>query len=127
MRVPLALRFEAPPRKPGQHRTNHAHLVRRTYERLAAVEHYGGRCRCCQRTDRLSVYAIDGRSHFEVVKGRPQGRDDKGLRAGEFMRWLTIAEYPPGFEVLCVLCGNRVRTPFGCSPADHDRDETLGR
>lgn len=71
--------------------------------RLAAVEHYGGKCACCGE-DRIEFLGID---HIEGRGAGAAHRREVGVTGGSwFYLWLQRNDYPDGLRVLCHNCNS---------------------
>ena len=72
------------------------------------IEHYGGRCACCEE----SIFEFLTMDH---ITGRKKG--DR-IRGEALYRKLLRLNYPEGYQVLCWNC-NAAKGLFGKCP--HDR------
>jgi hypothetical protein len=85
--------------------------------RMAAIQHYGGKCACCGETepDFLSIDHInnDGAEHRKKI-----GRDGRAL-----YYWLRDNDYPEGFQALCYNC-NLAKGLYGICPHQERRNES---
>lgn len=80
---------------------------RRIRLRLAALEHYGGKCACCGE-DTEQFLCID-----HIGGGGNQHR--KTLTTKSIGEWLYVNDYPEGFQVLCHNC-NMAEGIYGKCP-----------
>jgi hypothetical protein len=74
--------------------------------RLAAINHYGGKCACCGETN-LEFLAIDHINNDGAEHRRQVGK--------MIYRWLRANNYPGGFQVLCHNC-NMAKGFYGYCP-----------
>ena len=91
--------------------------------RKAAIDAYGGVCRCCGEGT-YEFLAIDhinggGNKHHRSLRGR-----------NHLIRLLRQQDYPPGYQVLCHNC-NMARGFYGRCPHEgavsHGRDRRCAR
>lgn len=80
---------------------------RRQRLRIAAIEHYGGKCSCCGETEPLFL-CID-----HINGGGNQHR--KTLTTNSIGEWLFTHDYPKDFQVLCHNC-NMAKGIYGQCP-----------
>lgn len=81
-------------------------------EQLRAVvfSHYGRVCACpgCGATENLTIDHVEGggTAHRAEVS--------RGASGTHFYRWLVSSGFPPGFQVLCLLCNSSKGERGGC-------------
>lgn len=85
--------------------------------RLAALNHYGGKCACCGETT-YEFLAID-----HINGGGNEHRKAIGV-GRHIIRWLIKNNYPEGFQVLCHNCNVAKGFHGECPHKRKDNNET---
>lgn len=89
--------------------------------RLQAIQHYGGKCKCCGESI-LAFLVID-----HINGGGTRQRKRSGLSGTQIYRWLKKRGYPDGFRVLCHNCNWGVHVGRGKCPHHNDTICTVER
>jgi len=80
--------------------------------RLAAIEHYGGKCACCGEK-RLIFLVLDHEKGGGNAHRRSLSKNGKMVGSSTMYAWIVRNGYPSGFRVLCHNC-NFAEAHGGC-------------
>lgn len=70
--------------------------AKRYAERKAAIDHYGGSCKCCGET-------VFGFLTIDHINGGGSAHR-RSINRYQIYRWLRKQGYPSGFQILCYNC-----------------------